>query len=83
EPASFTATQLVGMYLAKLRDIASVEVKRSVSDAVIAVPGWYTDVQRRVLIDAARIANLNPLRIINHTTVVGQIYVDRRVARMP
>ncbi|KIJ23624.1 hypothetical protein M422DRAFT_39529 [Sphaerobolus stellatus SS14] len=71
EPASFTATQLVGMYLAKLRDIASVEVKQSVSDVVIAVPGWYTDVQRRALIDAARIANLNPLRIINDTTAVA------------
>jgi len=74
EPATFTATQLTAMYLAKLRDIASAECKQTVSDVVIAVPGWYTDVQRRALIDAAQIANLNPLRIINDTTAVALGY---------
>ena len=67
-------TQLVGAYLGKLRDTAAAELKQQVSDVVIAVPGWYTDVQRRALLDAAQIAGLNPLRLINDTTAVALGY---------
>ncbi|KAF9078091.1 heat shock protein 70 [Rhodocollybia butyracea] len=68
ERQSFSATQLVAMYLGRLRDTASAELKTGVSDIVIAVPGWYTDVQRRAILDAASIAGLNVLRLINDTT---------------
>ncbi|KIJ60075.1 hypothetical protein HYDPIDRAFT_32650 [Hydnomerulius pinastri MD-312] len=71
EKQTFSATQLVGMYLGKLRDITSNELKTGVSDVVIAVPGWYTDVQRRAIQDAASIAGLNTLRVINDTTAVA------------
>jgi heat shock protein 4 len=58
------------MYLGRLRDIAAKELKTGVSDVVIAIPGWYTDVQRRALLSAAAIAGLNPLRLIpDHTAV--------------
>jgi len=70
ETTTFSATQLVGMYLGRLRDIATKELKTGVSDVVIAIPGWYTDVQRRALLNAANIAGLNPLRLIpDHTAV--------------
>ena len=59
------------MYLAKLRDTAAKELNAGVSDVVIAVPGWYTEVQRRATIDAAQIAGLNVLRLINDTTAVA------------
>lgn len=62
------------MYLGKLRDIAANELKTGVNDVVITVPGWYTDIQRRALIDAAQIANLNVLRLINDTTAVALGY---------
>ena len=74
EQSTFSYTQLVAAYLGKLRDIASVELKQAVSDVVIAVPGWYTDIQRRALLDAATIAGLNPLRLINDTTAVALGY---------
>ncbi|KAF7369015.1 Heat shock protein [Mycena venus] len=74
EKQSFSATQLVAMYLGKLRDIAANELKTGVTDVVIAVPGWYTDIQRRALLDAAAIAGLNPLRLINDTTAVALGY---------
>ncbi|KAJ3780061.1 Hsp70 protein-domain-containing protein [Lentinula aff. detonsa] len=61
----------VAMYLGRLRDTASAELKTTVSDIVIAVPGWFTDVQRRAILDAASIANLNVPRIINDTTAVA------------
>ncbi|CAL1706042.1 unnamed protein product [Somion occarium] len=71
EQRVFTATQLVGAYLGKLRDIAAAELRTGVSDIVITVPGWFTDIQRRALLDAAQIANLNVLRLINETTAVA------------
>lgn len=62
------------MYLAKLRDITAVELKATPSDVVIAVPGWYTEVQRRALLDAASIAGLNPLRLVNDYAAVALGY---------
>lgn len=74
EPKQFSVTQLTAMYLGKLRDIASNELKTGVSDVVITVPGWFTDVQRRALLDAAQIAGLNCLRLINDTTAIALGY---------
>lgn len=70
----FSITQLVGAYLGKLRDIASNELKVGVTDIVLAVPVWYTDIQRRAVIDAANIAGLNILRLINDTTATALGY---------
>lgn len=44
------------------------------TDVVISVPGWFTETQRRALIDAAAIANLNVLRLINDTTAAALGY---------
>ncbi|KAF8547383.1 heat shock protein 70 [Imleria badia] len=71
EKCTFSATQLVAMYLGKIRDTAAHELKSAVCDVVIAVPGWYTDVQRRAIQDAAAIAGLNTLRVINDTTAAA------------
>lgn len=68
EQRVFTFTQLVAMYLGKIKDITSAELKIPVSDCVISVPGWFTEKQRRALIDAADITGLNVLRLINDTT---------------
>ncbi|KAI9292057.1 heat shock protein 70 [Neoconidiobolus thromboides FSU 785] len=68
EPTTFTATQLMGMYLGKLRDTAANELKLPCSDVVVSVPGWFNDRQRRALLDACQIANLNCLRIMNEIT---------------
>lgn len=74
EPATFTATQLMAAYLAKLRDTAAAELKAAVSDVVISVPGWFTDVQRRAMLDASEVAGLNSLRLINDTTATALGY---------
>ncbi|TCD67306.1 adenyl-nucleotide exchange factor sse1 [Steccherinum ochraceum] len=74
EQREFSVTQLVAAYLGKLRDIAANELKTGINDIVITVPGWYTDAQRRALHDAAQIANLNVLRLINDTTAIALGY---------
>ncbi|EON96597.1 putative heat shock protein [Phaeoacremonium minimum UCRPA7] len=64
----FSATQLVAMYLSKIKQTTQNEIKLPVSDIVMSVPAWFTDVQRRSLIDAAEIAGLKLLRLMNDTT---------------
>ncbi|KAK2873587.1 Heat shock protein hsp88 [Arthroderma sp. PD_2] len=70
----FSATQLVAMYLTKIKATASAELKLPVSDVVLSVPPWFTDAQRRALIDSASIAGLNMLRLINDTTAIALGY---------
>ncbi|KAL8824034.1 MAG: hypothetical protein Q9191_005347 [Dirinaria sp. TL-2023a] len=71
---TFTATQLVSMFLNKVKSTASAELKLPVSDIVISVPPWFTDHQRRSLMDAAEIAGLKLLRLINDTTATALGY---------
>lgn len=74
EKHQFTATQLVSMFLSKVKAIAAAELKLPVTDIVISVPPWFTDVQRRSLMDAAEIAGLKLLRLINDTTATALGY---------
>ncbi|KAF2451074.1 heat shock protein 70 [Karstenula rhodostoma CBS 690.94] len=67
----FTATQISAMYLSKIKQTASAELKLPVADVVISVPAWYTDAQRRALLDASEIAGLKTLRLINDTTAAA------------
>ena len=71
---TFTATQLISMFFNKVKSTASAELKLPVSDIVISVPPWFTDVQRRSLIDAAEISGLKLLRLINDTTATALGY---------
>ncbi|PLB36458.1 Hsp70 chaperone Hsp88 [Aspergillus candidus] len=71
---TFNATQLVAMYLTKIRDITSKELRLPVSDVTISVPAWFTDVQRRAMIDAGEIAGLKVLRLVNDTTATALGY---------
>jgi heat shock protein 4 len=41
---------------------------------VISCPGWYTDRKRRVMLDAASIANLKFLRLMNDLTAAALGY---------
>ncbi|KAG0222758.1 heat shock protein 70 family [Mortierella sp. GBAus27b] len=74
QETTFTTTQIYAMYLTKLKEITANETKAPVSDCVIAIPSWYTDVQRRAVLDAAEIAGLNPLRLINDSTAIALGY---------
>ena len=62
------------MFLNKIKSIASAELKLPVSDVVISVPPWFTDAQRRSILDAAEIAQLKLLRLINDTTATALGY---------
>lgn len=70
----FSATQLTAMFLSKIKQTTQNELKLPVSDLVISVPAWFTDVQRRSLLDAAEIAGLKLLRVMNDTTAAALGY---------
>lgn len=67
----FTATQLVAMYLSKIKQTAAAELKLPVSELCMSVPPWFSDVQRRALLDASEIAGLKLLRLINDNTAAA------------
>jgi heat shock protein 4 len=62
------------MYLTKLKETTAHELNAPVSDCVITVPGWFTDIQRRAILDAAVIAGLNCLRLVNDLTATALGY---------
>lgn len=74
----FSVTQLLAMLLTKLRSIAENSV-----DCVLNCPAYFTDAQRRALVDAAVIAGLNPLRILPDLTAAGIYYGFYRAHASP
>lgn len=63
EEVVFSIKQVVAMLLTKLKDIAETALSCKVLECVIAVPYFYTDAQRRALLDAASIADLQVCRL--------------------
>jgi len=74
EIQDFSPSQLVGMLLNKLKFTAETALKSKVVDIVLSVPSFYTDIERRALLDACQLAGLNCLRILNDTTAVALAY---------
>lgn len=62
------------MFLQRVKQTASAELRLPVNDMVISVPAWYTDTQRRSILDAAEVAGLKVLRLINETTATALGY---------
>lgn len=71
---TFTATQLISMYLNKIKATAAAELKTPVSDIVLSCPPWFTDAQRRAIADATEVAGLKLLRLINDNTATALGY---------
>ncbi|XP_067231371.1 heat shock 70 kDa protein 4a isoform X1 [Chanodichthys erythropterus] len=74
EEKVFGIEQVTGMLLTKLKETAEAALKKPVADCVISVPSFFTDSERRSVIDAAQIAGLNCLRLMNDTTAVALAY---------
>uniref|UniRef100_A0A671TQG3 Heat shock protein 4a n=1 Tax=Sparus aurata TaxID=8175 RepID=A0A671TQG3_SPAAU len=74
EEKVFSIEQVTGMLLTKLKETAESALKKPVADCVISVPSYFTDAERRSVMDAAQIAGLNCLRLMNETTAVTLAY---------
>jgi len=60
--------------LKKLKHRASETLGVDVTDAVITVPAYFDDAQRQATKDAARLAGLNVLRLLNEPTAAAVAY---------
>ncbi|MED6142600.1 hypothetical protein PIB30_115316, partial [Stylosanthes scabra] len=74
EVKTFTPTQVFGMMLSNLKEIAQKNLNAAVNDCCIGIPVYFTDIQRRAVLDAATIAGLHPLRLFHETTATALAY---------
>uniref|UniRef100_A0A803TFQ1 Heat shock protein 105 kDa n=1 Tax=Anolis carolinensis TaxID=28377 RepID=A0A803TFQ1_ANOCA len=70
----FSVEQITAMLLTKLKETAENNLKKPVTDCVISVPTFFTDAERRSLLDAAQVVGLNCLRLMNDMTAVALNY---------
>ncbi|MCX6850983.1 MAG: Hsp70 family protein [Verrucomicrobia bacterium] len=62
------------LVLRELKRIAEVQLQTPVDSAVITVPAYFHDLQRQATVDAAAIAGLKVLRLLNEPTSAALAY---------
>lgn len=70
----FSPVQILGMLFSHLKQIAEKSLEMPISDCVIGIPCYFTDLQRRAYLDAAAIAGLRPLRLLHDCTATALGY---------
>jgi heat shock protein 1/8 len=74
EEKHFAAEEISSMVLEKMREIAEAYLGTTVKNAVVTVPAYFNDSQRKATKDAGGIAGLNVMRIINEPTAAAICY---------
>jgi molecular chaperone DnaK len=72
--ASYRAEEISAIILRRLKDDAEEQLGQPVTGAVISVPAYFDDACRTATQDAAKIAGLEVLRIINEPTAAALSY---------
>lgn len=67
----FRAEEISALLLRKLKDDVEAWLGYAVKDAVITVPAYFNDVQRRAVKTAGQLAGLNVVRLLNEPTAAS------------
>jgi molecular chaperone DnaK len=70
----YSPPEISAMILQKIKTDAENYLGEKVTDAVITVPAYFNDAQRKATADAGKIAGLNVQRIINEPTAASLAY---------
>lgn len=71
--------EISAMIIKRLKEDAEILLGTKIKDAVITVPAYFDDSQRKATQDAGSIAGLNVLRIINEPTAAALSYGLNRI----
>jgi molecular chaperone DnaK len=71
---SFSPEEISAMILAKLKTAAEAHLGEAVTEAVITVPAYFDDAQRKATQNAGALAGLEVRRIINEPTAAALAY---------
>ncbi|XP_022601516.1 hypoxia up-regulated protein 1 [Seriola dumerili] len=74
EEMQYTPEELLGMMLNYSRALAQDFAEQPIKDAVITIPAFFNQAERRAVLQAAQMAGLKVLQLINDNTAVALNY---------
>jgi len=74
DSVEFTPIELSSIILKNIVDDAKNQIDEPIDKVVISVPAYFTDLQRKATLEAARIAGLDTLGIVNEPTAAALAY---------
>ncbi len=74
ESVQLTPIELSAIVLKNIVDDANMKLEEAIDQVVISVPAYFTDLQRKATLEAAKIAGLNTLGIVNEPTAAALAY---------
>ena len=70
----YTSEELSALVLKSIKEDAAVFLGEEIKDVVISVPAFFTNVQKKSVINAGKLAGLNVKKIINEPTAAAIAY---------
>ncbi|CAB0045021.1 unnamed protein product [Trichogramma brassicae] len=74
DETTYTPEELLAQLLYKAKEFAQISAGQKIKEAVITVPGFFNQAERQALLQAAELANIKVLQLINDYSAVALNY---------